>query len=127
MAAEQINLRVGLASSVLDDDALADCAAMLGEELSELDVDEVGGAAIGDAPPAAKGVELLAVGALVVKFVRSRQLLGKLVDTVRDWLSRNDADSVRLEIDGDVIEIKGASDAERKALVDHWVQRHAGP
>ena len=125
MAAAQLELRVALTGDGLDDDALADCAVRLGEELAELDVDAVEAAAAGDAPPGAKGVELMALGALVVKLAGSRKLLGQLVDAVRDWISRNDADSVRMEIDGDVLEIKGASAAERAVLIDSWVSRHA--
>lgn len=125
MAAAQLELRVALTGDGLDDDALADCAARLGEELAELDVDAVEAAAAGDAPPGAKGVELMALGALVVKLAGSRKLLGQLVDAVRDWISRNDAESVRMEIDGDVLEIKGASAAERAVLIDSWVSRHA--
>lgn len=125
MAADQLHLRVGLTASGLDGEALAECASMLGEEISQLDVDEVSGASEGNAPPGAKGVELMAVGALVVKLGRSQKLLNRLIDVVRDWLTRNDADSVRMEIDGDVLEITGSvSAAERKALIDTWVQRH---
>ena len=126
MAADQLYVRVGLTASGLDDDALAECVSMLGAELSELDVDEVSGASEGDAPPGAKGVELLAVGALMVKLARSQKVLSRVVDVVRDWLTRNDADSVRMEIGGDVLEITGSvSAAERKALIDTWVQRHS--
>lgn len=125
MGLAQLELRVALDGDGLDDEALADCAAQLGDELAELDVDAVEPAAAGDAPPGAKGVELMALGALVVKLAGSRKLLGQLVDTVRDWISRSDADSVRMEIDGDILEIKGASAAEREALIDSWVSRHA--
>lgn len=125
MAAGQIELRVALTAGDLDADGLAEGAAMLGEELAELDVDEVASSSAGDAPPGSKGIELAALGALVVKLAGSRKLLGQLVDTVRDWVSRNDAKSVRMEIDGDVLEVTGASTSERKALIDAWVQRHA--
>ena len=126
MAADQIHLRIGLTASGLDDEALAECATMLGEELAELDIDEVSTAAAGPAPPGAKGVEFVALGALVVKLARSQELLSSLVDTVRDWFSRNGPDSVRIEIDGDVLEVTGAiSASEREALIDTWVRRHA--
>jgi hypothetical protein len=32
---------------------------------------------------------------------------------------------VRLELDGDVLELTGASDDERQRLVDAWIERHA--
>lgn len=126
MAGGQIEVRVGLAGGDLDSDALAECATMLGQELADLDVDEVAALTSGSAPPGAKGVELLAVGALVVKLAKSTKVLGQVVDTMRDWLRRNHADSIRLEIDGDVIEIKGAAQEERKVLIDAWVNRHSG-
>lgn len=127
MAGDQIEVRVGLAAGDLDSDALAECAAMLSQELADLDVDEVGPLAAGEAPEGAKGVELIAIGALVVKLARSTKVLGQVVDTMRDWLRRNHADSIRLEIDGDVLEIKGASPDEKKTLIDTWVSRHSEP
>jgi len=127
MAGNQIEVRVGLAGGDLDGEALAECAAMLSQELADLDVDEVASLSTGAAPPGAKGVELLAVGALVVKLARSTKVLSQVVDTMRDWLRRNHADSIRLEIDGDVLEIKGVSQEERKTLIDAWVGRHSEP
>lgn len=128
MTAADIDLRLALGGDGLDDEALADGATMLGEALAELDVEEVRPAMDGEAPPGAKGVELAVLGALVVKLARSGKVLGQLVDSVRDWLSRNNAESVRMEIDGDVLEIKGGvTGAERKVLIDAWVQRHGGP
>ncbi len=127
MAGHDIEVRVGIASEGLDADALADCVARLGEELADLDVHEVAGAPAGNAPPGAKGVELMAIGALVVKLARSTRVLGQVVDALRDWMARNHADSVRLEIDGDVLEIKGATPEERKTLIEAWVRRHSEP
>jgi hypothetical protein len=124
MGAEQIELRVALDGSD-DDEALAESASQLLEELSELDVDDVQPATAGDAPAGSKGIELVALGALIVKLARSGKILGQVVGVVRDWMTRNSASSVRLEIDGDVLEIKGVvSPDERKTLIDSWVQRH---
>ena len=126
-AAQQMELHVALSDIGLDDDTVADRAAMLREELSELDVDEVGSVAAGEAPPGSKGLEFLALGGLVVRFARSGKLLGQVVDAVRDWLTRNEAESVRMEIDGDVLEITGATTEERRLLIESWVQRHSEP
>src|SRR5262245_31606923 len=124
MGAEQIELRVALDGSD-DDEALAESAGQLLDELSELDVDDVQPATAGDAPAGSKGIELVALGALIVKLARSGKILGQVVGVVRDWMTRNSASSVRLEIDGDVLEIKGVvSPDERKTLIDSWVQRH---
>lgn len=125
MAGEDLEVRLTLVAGGLDEDSLAECATALGDELAELDVEAVEPAAAGDAPEGAKGVELLAVGALVVKLASSAKVLRQVLDTVRDWVQRNDAEKVRLEIGGDVIEVEGASPEERRALVDAWLLRHA--
>lgn len=125
MTADRLEVRVGLSVEGVDADALAESAANLSDELADCDVDDVTTVAAGDTPPGAKGVELLAIGALVVKLARSRDVLMQVVNTVRDWLTRNEADGVRVEIDGDVLELKSASESERKALIDAWVQRHS--
>ena len=127
MAGDQIEVRVTLEAAGVDADALADIAGQLQDELAELDVDDVRPSTSGDAPAGSKGVELVALGALVVKLVRSRRVLGQVVAAVRDWLTRNDADSVRIELDGDVLEIKGVTAADKKALIDNWLERHAPP
>ena len=123
---DQLELHVSLDGEFADSETLADSAAQLIQELSDLDVDDVRQAEGGAAPPGSKGVELLAVGALIVDLARNTKVLTQIVDTVRDWLNRNDAESVRLEIGGDIIEVKGASSDERRALIESWVQRHAG-
>jgi hypothetical protein len=125
MAADQIELRVVVDGSG-DDEALAESADRLLQELCELDVDDVRPATAGEAPAGSKGIELVALGALIVKLARSGKVLGQVVSAIRDWMSRNNANSVRLEIGGDVLEIKGVSPDERKVLIESWVQRHTG-
>src|SRR4051812_3396864 len=125
MAAAEVELRLVLMAPEADDESLAQSVGALVEELSNLDIADIQQATAGKAPPGSKGVELLALGALVVKLARSRAVLGQLVATVHDWLTRNDADSVRIELDGDVLEIKGVTAEDKKALIDNWLERHS--
>jgi hypothetical protein len=125
MPADEVELRIVLSAAEADDEGLAHSVGALVEELSELDVNDIHQASGGDVPPGSKGVELLALGALVVKLARSRAVLAQLVGTIRDWLTRNDADSVRIELDGDVLEIKGVTAEDKKALIDNWLERHS--
>jgi hypothetical protein len=107
-----------------DDEAVADAALALGQELAELDVEAVLPATAGAAPAGAKGIELLALGGLLVKLGRSTHALREVVDAIRQWVGRTGA-SVRVAMDGDVLEIKGASSADVKQLIDAWIQRHS--
>jgi hypothetical protein len=107
-----------------DDDSLAESLAVLSGELSELDVHDVGPQTAGAVPTGAKGIELLAVGTLLVKLGRSSKILREVVGAVRDWMDRSDIATVKMVVDGDVLEITGASDVDVKALVDAFVKRH---
>lgn len=126
MAADVIQLQVVPAGDAPDDDeAIAESALALGHELAELDVDEVRPVAAGEAPEGAKGIELLALGGLLIKLGQSSRVLREVVDAVRDWVGRTGSRCVKLTVDGDVLEVTGASSADVKQLIDAWVQRHS--
>ena len=107
------------------EDELERLARSLRAELLELDVDAVEPAAAGPAPDDARAIEALMVGALIVRLARDSESLSALVRTVRGWLGGDEARSVRIELDGDVLELTGASDEERQRLVDVWIASHA--
>jgi hypothetical protein len=100
-------------------------ARNLRAELLELDVAAVEPAVAGPAPEDARAIEALALGALIVKLGRHSETLNSVVRTVRVWLGGHADRRVRMELDGDVLELTGATDAERERLVDAWIQRHA--
>ena len=97
----------------------------LREELLELDVDDVRRAAAGEAPEGARAVDPEALGHLLVTVATAPATLRAVVGTVRAWLARSAARSVRLELDGDVIEVTGVSSADQQRLIDVWIERHS--
>jgi hypothetical protein len=110
-----------------DAEELAELTGRLRDALLDLDVvDQVEPASAGAAPEGAKGVELLAIGGLVVRFVLSSAVLRSVVDTTVGWLSRQQARSVKLTLDGDTLEVTGGSSEDQERLVALWVARHAG-
>ena len=126
MAADVIQLQVVPGGDAPDDDeALAESVLALVDELADLDVDEVLPVAAGEAPEGSKGVELLALGGLLIKLGQSSRVLRQVVDAIRDWVGRTGARSVKMTVDGDVLEVTGASGADMKKLIDAWVQRHS--
>lgn len=112
------------AGSGADEDEVERLARSLRAELLELDVDAVEPASSGSAPEDARAVEALMLGALVVRLGRNSEALSSLVRTVRGWLGEGDR-KVRIELDGDVLELTGTSTEERQRLVDAWIDRHA--
>jgi hypothetical protein len=108
-----------------DAEELAELTQRLRDELLELDVDAVEPATGGAAPDGAKGLELLAVGGLVVRFAMKANILRTVVDATVGWLGRQQARSVKLTLDGDTLELTGVSSDEQQRLIELWVARHA--
>jgi len=107
-----------------DEDELERLARSLRTELLELDVEAVEPVSAGPAPDDARAIEALVLGALIVKVGRTSEALTTLVRTVRGWLGDGDR-KVRIELDGDVLEVSGVSTEEQQRLVDAWIESHA--
>ncbi|MBV8541567.1 MAG: hypothetical protein JO063_08075 [Pseudonocardiales bacterium] len=103
---------------------LDELAVQLREQLLELDIERADRASAGQAPPGARAGETLLAGALTVVLAQSSGLLTALVETVRSWVCRDSGRSVKLEIDGDVLEVTGISRADQRELIETWVDRH---
>ena len=109
-----------------DDDAEQVAEATLGlrRELLDLDVDAVELPRGGEPPPGTRAVELAALGALVVTFAQSG-MLTPVVAAIQGWLGRSQQRSVKLELDGDVLELTGVSSRDQQRLVNEWLRRHS--
>jgi hypothetical protein len=96
----------------------------LRQELRSRDVDRVQPVAGGAAPVGSKG-DVAAIGEWLVTLSASGGVVATLVATVRDWLGRRGAaHTITLTIDGDSLELDGATAAERAELIDTFVRRH---
>ncbi|MDP8977503.1 MAG: hypothetical protein M3N17_02790 [Actinomycetota bacterium] len=108
-----------------DPEEVAEATAQLRKLLLELDVEAVDAPSAGEAPPGTRSVETMAVGTLIVSLVNSSGLLSSVVASVQSWLSRLGRHSVKLELDGDVLEVTGISKDEQRKLITHWIDRHS--
>jgi hypothetical protein len=119
-----LELRVQLEAGE-DPEAVDELTARLRRQLLELDVDAVERPSAGEPPPGTRGLETLALGTLIVKLARTPELLGMLTGAVRSWLSTQGKRTVKLEIDGDVIEVTGVSSSQQDRLIEAWIERNA--
>jgi hypothetical protein len=106
-----------------DDEEVAEATLQLRRELLDLDVDSVDLPTAGQPPPGTRGVELAALGALLVSVTQS-QLLTPVLAAIRSWLGGGPQRSIKLELEGDTLELTGISSTEQRRLVDEWLQRH---
>ena len=122
-----LELRLQISEEEADTARLAEVTGYLRGELLQLDVENVTTPQSGDVPPGARVVGVAAVGTLLVALGQSADGLRAVVSAIRDWLRRGEGSSrtVRLELDGDALELSQASAADQERLIELFVSRHA--
>jgi hypothetical protein len=119
-------VRLGVQEDGSDEARLEELSLGLRQELLALDVRSVEPYREGEAPAGTRGGLAALAGVLSVSLVPGAQMIGAVVAVVRDWLRRSgSARTVKLAIDGDVIELTGASDEVQQQLVDTWIRKHS--
>ena len=127
MDSAQIGLALTLGAGEIVDPSLQHWETdTLRQELLRLDVDRVRWASSGAAPTGSRGLDLIAAGSLIVQLTPALDLLTAVVAIVQAWVQRRAGRRVRVEIDGDTLEITGAADDDVKAVVSAFLRRHAG-
>ena len=73
-------------------------------------------------------LDVVALGGLIVSLGRTATGLKEGGATVRRWWAGGDGvrRTVKIEIDGDTLELSEVSAAEQNRLVDLFVRRHSG-
>jgi hypothetical protein len=107
-----------------DDERLNGLTQSLREELLALDVDSVSPVSLGEAPAGSKGLELAAVGAIVVALKGSVELATQVVSAVRSWLHRGPTagSTLKLTMNGQTLELSAATAGQQQQLIDAFVQ-----
>jgi hypothetical protein len=123
---EQTELRVQVDAEGAEVEEVAELTRQLRRTLLELDVDAAEPVPAGQAPPDTKAVEALALGGLLVSLVNASGLLASVVEAIQSWVVGRGPRSVRLELDGDVLEVSGVSSRRQDELIKVWLDRHAG-
>ena len=119
----QLDVRIE-AEPDADREELVALVARLREWLLPLGVESVGLVAAGPAPSGTRSAGMFVAGVLTIMLARSSELLAKLIDVVQSWLSSSGARSVRLELDGDVLEVTGITRGDQRELIRTWIDRH---
>ena len=122
-------LRLYISEEGADAEWLDDLSRYLRADLTELDVEDVAPLPIGAAPPGSRSGLVAAIGGILVSLGEAADGLASVVSAVRAWLQRGQAQrTVRLELDGDVLELSQASSADQERLVELFLSRHrSGP
>jgi hypothetical protein len=119
-------LRLHLSEEGADAERLAMLTGYLRGELLQLDLEDVTALPAGEPPPGSRAFNVATVGALLVALGQSAEGLRSVVSVIRDWLRRGEGTrrTVRLELDGDALELSQASAADQARLIELFVSRH---
>jgi hypothetical protein len=121
-------LKVELFEPYADPDQVDELAQHLRLELLELDVESVSPVTTGPAPDGSKGLELAAIGALLVHVAGSANALTSVIQAMRSWLRREAPAkrSITVSIGGNTLELTSATDAQQQQLVEQFVRAVSG-
>jgi hypothetical protein len=121
-----MEVHLGVAEKGSGPERLEELALLLRQELLALDVKSVEPSTSGEAPAGTRGAVADVAGALTVTLQPTVQIVAVLVAQVRNWLRRTGTErKVRVEIDGDVLELTGTTTELQQRIVDDWIARHA--
>jgi hypothetical protein len=98
-------------------------------ELLQLDVDDVVPATTGPAPEGSRGLDVAALGALLVQAGGAAQAVASVVTVLRGWLKRSPSQAhrtVRITVGGESLELTEATQAQQQQLVDRFLASVGG-
>jgi len=118
----EVNLEIDDNISALEFEQLTEAVQ---RELLQLDVSDVSRVPAGPVPEGARGLDLSALGALIVSVGQSTPVLGQVVEVIRAWAARSPNRSAKLTIGGDTLELGGLSERDQRLVIRDWMARHA--
>lgn len=117
-------LKIELAEPDADPEAVDELTQSLRLELLELDVDDVSPVSVGPAPPGSKGLELAAIGALLVQVKGTVGAVSAVVSALRSWLQRGPTPrrSLKVTVNGQTLELTAATAEQQQQVVDEFLR-----
>lgn len=118
---EPVRVTMSIGEEGSDAQRLDELTSLLRAELLDLDV-AVAYVPAGPAPDGARSGTVDSLASLVVTLAQS-PVLAAIINAVSTWLGQRRQRTVKLEIDGDVLELSGNPSAEQRRLTDEWLRR----
>jgi hypothetical protein len=126
MHSPSIRVQLAVVDPMVDEEHLEELASSLRAILLDADVADVEPVHRGEMPAGAKAGEVAVIGMLLVTLAQSAEAFTTVVHAVRNWLATNPSRSVKLQVDGNVIELTNATSAEQRRLIDLFIERSTG-
>jgi hypothetical protein len=113
-------LKIELFEPDADPETVDELTRNLRNELLDLDVDSITQPVLGPAPEGSKGLELMAIGALLVQVKNSIPVVTSVVSAIRSWLQRGSSPgrSLKVTVEGRTLELTAATAEQQQRIVD---------
>jgi hypothetical protein len=120
----QKKIKLFIDSQESDDERLLELTTNLHEELEQLDVETIRTPTQSSLQEGAKSGDVVTWGQLLLTLAASGGVLTSVIATLKAWLLRQTKCSIKVEMDGDVLEIKGVDSEDQRRIIDQWLARH---
>jgi hypothetical protein len=120
-------LRLHVSEEGADAEQLGVLVDYLRAELLQIHVEDVAAAHADEVPAGARAGGASAVGALLVALGQSAGSLRSVASVIGDWLRRgpDSRRTVRLELNGETLELSQASAADQARLIELFLSQHS--
>ncbi len=121
-----LSLTITVDTAVVDAEEHEAHTAELGRRLRESPVGSLrtSPAPVAEEPPGAKGLGSALVTGFEVTVTASRRTLAAVIETLRAWTTAVTSRSVVVELDGDRLEITGATTEQIDHVLEAFLDRH---
>ncbi len=116
-------LKIEILDPEADDKELNELTESLRQDLLALDVDSVSRPRLAPAPEGSKGLDVAAVGAILVALKSSVDVATQVVSAVRSWMHRTkgSTQTLKLTMNGQTLELSSATVDQQQQLLDAFV------
>ena len=112
----------------IDQETLEELTYELLGQILEIDVDNAELVRGESSPRGSRSIgETVQIGAILVTAARSPELLKGFLGLIESWVTHRQGRHVRVEIDGDILELDRASIRDQRDVVHEWLRRHGNP
>jgi hypothetical protein len=78
----------------------------------------------GDSPEGTRAADVITIGTLIVTAITSRPILTSILGMIRAYLQVSKARSIKIQLDGDSLEVTGLRLDDQRRLIESFIDRH---
>ena len=124
---DDIKLQVTIVKKDCDTNGdIAKLSQQLRKDLLMLDVKNVDYLCREKSVEGTKTGDIISWETLIITLATSGGVISTFINFILGWIKRNNGRTVRLELNGNKLEVTGLSTDEQKRLIEIWLKRNGG-